>query len=98
MARQPSSFNDPGLLEAALEGLQLQKARIEAQMEEIRARLARVRGVAGPRKSTRTVAAPAKAERTSARKRTLSDAARKRIAAAQKKRWAEFRKTQPKGE
>ena len=98
MARQPSSFNDPSLLEAALEGLQLQKSRIEAQIEEIRARLGRVRGAGGPRKNNRVATAPARAERTTARKRTLSEAARKRIAAAQKKRWAEFRKTQPKSE
>jgi hypothetical protein len=30
-------------------------------------------------------------------KRTLSDEARRRIAAAQKKRWAAYRKSQPKG-
>ncbi|HYO84631.1 MAG TPA: hypothetical protein VES20_24730 [Bryobacteraceae bacterium] len=96
MARQQNSFDDPGLLEAALEGLNLQKARIEAQIQDIRSRLGRRRGApvkaAGPAPQGRGGSRP------EGRKRTLSESARKRIAAAQKKRWAEYRKSQSRGE
>ena len=77
MARASNTFNDPIVLEAALEGLELQKKRIEAQMAEIRSRLGR---------RTTVAAAP------ELKKRDLSPEARRRIAAAQKKRWAEYRK------
>jgi hypothetical protein len=40
----------------------------------------------------------ASAAKQPAKKRVLSPAARKRIAAAQKKRWAEFRKTSEAGQ
>lgn len=70
--------NDPGFLIAALEGLELQKQRLEDQIEEVKSLLGRSNG-------------PAKR----ASKRVLSVSARKRIAAAQKKRWAEFRKKTP---
>ncbi|MCW5980792.1 MAG: hypothetical protein KIT09_22115 [Bryobacteraceae bacterium] len=76
MARTSSLINgDAGLLLAALEGLELQKQRIEEQIAEVKSRLGRA---AGPARQTS--------------RRVLSVAARKRIAAAQKKRWAEFRK------
>jgi hypothetical protein len=81
-------LRDPGLLEAALEGLLLQRERLEAQIKEVRSLLGR-RGRSG--------SAPASASETqssSPRKRELSEAARKRIAAAQKKRWAEYRRQQ----
>lgn len=79
MAKQPNTMDDPLVLEAALEGLELQKKRIEAQMAEIRSRLG---------KRFRP-----SAENTTSPKRSLSAEARKRIAAAQKKRWAEYRKS-----
>jgi hypothetical protein len=79
-------FSDPGLLEAALEGLLLQRDRIESQIREVQSLLGRKRPA-----STQA------AESTSGSKRQLSDAARKRIAAAQKKRWAEYRKQQKAG-
>jgi len=90
MAKLSKSFSDPNLLEAALEGLMLQKQRIEAQIQE-------VKGLLGRRRlpSVQTAAAVAEpASRPASRKRELSEAARKRIAAAQKKRWAEYRKKQ----
>jgi len=71
------------LLTAALEGLELQKQRIDEQIREVRSML----GKPGA-KQTRA-AADSGSART---KRTLSPLARKRIAAAQKKRWAEYRK------
>jgi hypothetical protein len=86
MAKLSRNFSDPNLLEAALEGLLLQKQRIEAQIQEVKGLLGRRRAPAQ--------AAAAEPSRPASRKRELSDAARKRIAAAQKKRWAEYRKKQ----
>jgi hypothetical protein len=77
-------LSDPGLLEATLEGLILQRDRVEAQIREVRTLLGRKRAGAG--------SAPVPVAGPSPRKRQLSDAARRRIAAAQKKRWAEYRK------
>ena len=76
---------DHDLLEAALEGLELQKQRIEEQIREVRGRL----GQRAPR-GTASAASPVAAKKRPRRK--LSEQARKRIAAAQKKRWAAFRK------
>jgi hypothetical protein len=73
--------HDPGLLEAALFGYQVEKEKIEAKIRDLQAQL---KGKKAP------VAAP-KAARAGG-KRTMSPAARARIAAAQKKRWAEFHK------
>ena len=39
MPKNPNTWNDPIVLEAALEGLELQKQRIEAQIQDIRSRL-----------------------------------------------------------
>ncbi len=88
MARTTSPIADPSLLEAALEGLEAQKRRIEDQIQQVRQLL-------GGRRPGRPAAVAASADSGSAgapRKRQLSAAARKRIAAAQKKRWAEYRK------
>lgn len=84
MARAANMLSDPGLLEAALEGLLLQRDRIEAQIREVQALL--------NRKRPASAAAAEAALGSSGRKRQLSEAARKRIAAAQKKRWAEYRR------
>ena len=84
MARPSNMLSDPGLLEAALEGLLLQRDRIESQIRDVKTLLSRKRSSNG------TVGEPVLG--ASARKRQLSDAARRRIAAAQKKRWAEYRK------
>ncbi len=73
---------DKSLLTAALEGLELQKQRIDEQIQEVKQQLG------AKTTATSTSAAPAK----KTRKRVLSAVARKRIAAAQKKRWAEYRK------
>ena len=84
MRRRRSPMDEQSLLNAALEGLQLQRQRIDEQIREVRARLGKGAGRRG-----RPAAAPGAPK---ARKRTLSEAARKRIAAAQKRRWAEYRK------
>jgi cell division septum initiation protein DivIVA len=69
------------MLQMALIGYQHEKQKIDEKIHEIEARLK------GKRSTPATVAAePAGV------KRVLSAAARKRIGAAQKKRWAEHRK------
>jgi hypothetical protein len=76
-----TSLRDASFLAAALEGLEIQRARIEEQIQQVRRLLATGsgsvdgQGAAGAKKA-----------------RNLSPAARRRIAEAQKKRWAEFRK------
>lgn len=72
------------LLNAALDGLEAQRQRVEQQISEIR------RLLGAPAAAPRPVAAPVAA--AAPRKRAMSAAARKRIADAQKKRWQEFRK------
>ena len=80
---------DNSLLQAALEGLELQRQRLDEQIREVRSRL----GQRGPGRPPATKKAAAAAPANGRRKRrTLSAEARKRIAAAQKKRWAAFRK------
>ncbi len=78
-----TTSSDHTTLQMALIGYELEKERITAKIKEIQAQL-------GGSKSTGT-AAVAKSE-GEPKKRVLSAAARKRIAAAQKKRWAEHRK------
>jgi len=84
MARPTKSFQDASFLAAALEGLELQRKRIEEQIASVKALL-------GGRKAT--IGAAARSAKP-ARKRLLSAEARKRIAMAQKRRWAEYRKKQ----
>ena len=89
MAQTKLSVDDPSLLQAALEGLEMQKARIEAQIAEIRSLLGKKASISRSNSPTPAL--------TSASRRDLSPAARKRIADAQKKRWAEFRKKKQQG-
>lgn len=93
MPRPRNAVQDPFLLAAALEGLELKKKQIEEQIRTVRSMM-------GGRPAATSYSAPASKpdasedapKATSGRRRELSPAARKRIAAAQKKRWAEFRK------
>jgi hypothetical protein len=87
MAIKPVVVNQRSLLEAALVGLEIQKANIEAQIREVQQSLGT--RVAAPAKQ-----APAPAAAAPKTKRTLSAAARKRIAEAQKRRWAAYRKNE----
>ncbi|HTS64991.1 MAG TPA: hypothetical protein VMH28_23370 [Candidatus Acidoferrales bacterium] len=73
--------HDVSILEAALIGYQSELAKIDAAMEAIRAQL-----------GGRTV----QADSPGPGRRPMSAAARRRIAAAQKKRWAQFH-SRPKG-
>ena len=84
MPKTAKPLQDPSFLAAALEGLELQKKRIEDQIAQVRAMLGGRRAGAGASAGS---ARPA-------RKRLLSPEARKRIAMAQKKRWAEYRRKQ----
>jgi len=72
---------DRTLLEAALVGYERQRDDIEAKIAEIRQHIG-------------TGSAATQVPATPGRKRTMNAAARARIAEAQKKRWAEYKKTQ----
>lgn len=96
MARTRKPVDDNALLGAALEGLELQKQRIEDQIREVRSRLGLTSGQRGRPPAAKTTSTPAVSKATG--KRSLSDAARKRIAAAQKRRWAEYRKSAASGQ
>lgn len=86
MARPSSNMQDPSLLAAALEGLELQRKRIDDQIAMVRSMLSGKKVASSPASSASSSPAPSR------RKRVLSEEARLRIAAAQKKRWAAFRK------
>jgi hypothetical protein len=79
------------ILEAALQGLEAQRQKLDEQIDQVRSLL----GSRGGR-SSRTAPGTGEGSGSSShrRRRTLSPEARKRIAAAQKKRWAAFRKSQ----
>jgi len=87
MPRQPTL--SPEVLQAALEGLELQRSHLDEQIAWLRARL-------GAKRRGRPPKAAREAAKAARKKRTLSAAARKKISAAQKKRWAEFRKGKKK--
>jgi hypothetical protein len=82
MARGRSS-EDLTTLQMALVGYQIEKLKIDEKIREIQA-LLKGKHVAAP--------SSAAAKKAPGVKRVLSPAARKRIAAAQRKRWAEHRK------
>ena len=86
MPKANSVLSEAELLQAAIEGLEAQRTRIDEQIREAQVRLA---GIGKPKS-----APPATKKRRGRKrkKRTLSPEARKRISAAQKKRWANFRK------
>lgn len=130
MAKYAGLPSDAALLSALLEGLQMSRQRLDAQIATVRAAIAgepesagaapaaapdanepkrrgRKPGSKNKKKTTPSpvakvaavaaVAAPASAAKTGkAGRRKLSPAARKAIAAAQKRRWEEFRKNNPK--
>ena len=88
MARPPKVLTNNTLLAAALEGLEAQRQRIDEQIASVKAMLGKKSPA--PAKTAESVPAAKKPGR-----RKMTEAARKRIAAAQKKRWAEFRKNKP---
>ena len=78
------SVGDLSTLQMALVGYQIEQKKIEEKIREIHAQL----------KGRASSPAAASSEKPARTKRVLSPAARRRIAAAQKKRWAEHRKRQ----
>ena len=82
MARGKTT-EDLSTLQMALVGYEVEKQRIEAKIRDIQARLK-----GKPASSPAAVSAEPTAAGV---KRVLSPAARRRIAAAQKKRWAAYR-------
>jgi hypothetical protein len=86
MARTARTIQDQSLLTAALEGLELQKERVEKQIREVRSLL-------GKKGSGRRGRPPGSGLGKKSGPGRLSVSARKRIAAAQKRRWAEYRKS-----
>src|SRR5580700_7648774 len=84
MALRGSAQTD--LLAMALVGYEREKSKIEAIIADIRAQLG-LRGPGRPKAVATIAAGPA------ATKRTLSASARKRIAEAQRKRWAVIKGT-----
>jgi hypothetical protein len=90
MARGKAGQNS-AILEYALGHLERERGEIQAKIDHIISQLGR-----RPAASSSTPAGPAAPPATPAgsarKKRVLSEAARKRIAAAQKRRWAAHRK------
>jgi hypothetical protein len=78
---------DRTILEAALEGLERRLAETNSRISEVKRLLA----------GRTPAAAPAAATRAPRKKRTMSAAARKRIAEAQKRRWEQFRASRKGG-
>jgi len=99
MRRTPSQVDQAALYEAALEGLELQKQRLEEQIRMVRSMAGGKKTRAAAPAAAVAEAAPkakagkkAKAKGKANRKRNLSPEARARIAEAQRKRWAAFHK------
>jgi hypothetical protein len=86
MARRKSDQN-AAILEYALRHLERERDEIQAKIDHIRRQL----GSPTPANDASTSSEPR-------RKRVLSESARKRIAAAQKRRWAEHRKAKATAE
>ena len=76
------SVEDVSMLQMALVGYQIEKQRVESKIQELQGKL----------KGRGTAMSPASGAPAAPRRRELSEAARKRIAMAQKRRWAEHRK------
>ena len=74
------------ILEYALQHLERERDELQSRIDIIR------RQLGGRASSASTSSAQPAASPAPRKKRTLSEAARKRIAAAQKRRWAEHRK------
>lgn len=85
MMARGRNTQDPTTLQMALVGYQIEKQKIEDKIREIQGQLKGKR-IALPSNSVTM------AKRSSGVRRVLSPSARRRIAAAQKKRWAEHRK------
>lgn len=92
MAKLSGSSPNREILQAALQGLEAQRQKLDEQIAQVRAMMGN--RVGRPPKSASAPVPEVSAPSNGRKRRTLSSEARKRIAAAQKKRWASFRKTQ----
>jgi hypothetical protein len=90
--RKPSP--DTATLEAALIGFQMKRNEIDELIAKIKKQLG---GKSSSALSVNSTPAAPKSQGAPRKKRVLSADARKRIAAAQKRRWAEHRKAQSAG-
>ena len=88
---------DTDMLTHALLGYEHKKAEIDAKIREIRSMIGGSKNVSPVSSSPNEASTPA-GKPANGRKRVLSPDARKRIAAAQKKRWAEHRKNTAQAE
>ena len=84
MARGKSDQNS-AILEYALHHLERERDEIQAKIDHVRRQL-------GGKAASSPAPAVSSSNSEPPRKRVLSEAARKRITAAQKRRWAEHRK------
>lgn len=75
------------ILTAAIDGFEIQKARIDAQIAEIRQLLE-----GSPAPAAVASEKPSTVSKVSAKRRKMSKAGRAAIAAAQRKRWADLKK------
>lgn len=92
MAKLSGAAPNREILQAALQGLEAQRQKLDEQIAQVRAMMGQ--RVGRPPKTDQGSKASSPAAGESKKRRTLSPEARKRIAAAQKKRWANFRKSQ----
>ena len=83
MARGKVKAEDLMTLQMALVGYEIERQKIDERIKEIQAKIG---------KRGKPAAAAASGAEEAPRKRVLSAEARKRIAQAQKRRWAEHRK------
>ncbi len=77
------------ILAAALQGLEAQREKLDEQISQVRSLMGGRRG-----RPAHASVNHSGNEQAGRKKRVLSTEARKRIAAAQKRRWAAFRKSQ----
>jgi hypothetical protein len=80
---------DPSILQAALIGYQYQRDQIDAKMAEIR------RELGGKAAGVKRSGLPATGTPGTSAKRVVSPAGRRRMAAAQRKRWAAVKAAKP---
>jgi hypothetical protein len=86
------------ILEYALSHLEQERDALQAKINHIRQELGSRKTIPVRAAAPTTPSAEAGVEVAPRRKRILSESARKRIAAAQKRRWAEHRKKQKAAE
>jgi hypothetical protein len=90
MPRGRKASPDTTTLEAALVGLELKKNEIDGLIAKIKKQLG---GKSSSTLSVSSAPAASKSHGAPRKRRELSPEARKRIAAAQRRRWAEVRKS-----